>query len=226
MILEPLNIKCTATQCDDGLHCYRQKRRKAGRVSGPCRTCGVELVDWHRIHQRDLSDVANTFATMKTELVRHEYWHVDIDDEALNHARRKGRLKLQIDIDKRLRSSLAPAKDKLYRDGMQTPRKGRVIYYAQHATATCCRTCLEEWHGVPQDRDMTEEEIAYCTELIRLYIAERLPMLTDEGEKIPPRRRVDATENTQQVPHPMTEQQKIRAALEAKRKRRNDHVEN
>ena len=28
------------------------------------------------------------------------------------------------------------------RDGKQTPMKGHPVFIAQHATATCCRTCL------------------------------------------------------------------------------------
>ena len=43
---------------------------------------------------------------------------------------------------------LAPAAP--YRDGKQTPYRGHPVFVAQHATATCCRTCLERWHGIPQ----------------------------------------------------------------------------
>lgn len=225
MTLEPLKMTCTSTRCDDGLHCYRQKRRTPKGVSGPCRTCGADLVDWSRVHVRDLNDVANTFDAMRTELVRHEYWHKDIDDEAKNHALDTGWTKLLIDIDKRLRSKLAPAKHKIYRDGMQTPLDGKAIYYAQHATATCCRTCLEEWHGVPRDRDMTEEEIGYAAELIRLYIADRLPEITEDGKGSSSKRRSSKPKNADAPAQPLTERQKINAALEAKRQRRSRDAE-
>ncbi len=36
-------------------------------------------------------------------------------------------------------------------DGRQTPREGNTIFYAQHATASCCRTCIEYWHGIPKN---------------------------------------------------------------------------
>jgi hypothetical protein len=33
-------------------------------------------------------------------------------------------------------------------DGRQTPYRGHPVFVAQHATATCCRGCLEEWHRI------------------------------------------------------------------------------
>jgi Domain of unknown function (DUF4186) len=43
---------------------------------------------------------------------------------------------------------LAPAEPR--NDGKQTPYRGHPVFVAQHATATCCRTCLERWHGIPK----------------------------------------------------------------------------
>ncbi|MGQ0680283.1 MAG: DUF4186 family protein [Actinomycetota bacterium] len=37
-------------------------------------------------------------------------------------------------------SRLAPAEPR--NDGKQTPYRGHPVFIAQHATATCCRTCL------------------------------------------------------------------------------------
>lgn len=33
-------------------------------------------------------------------------------------------------------------------DGKQTPFKGHPIFISQHATATCCRSCIKKWHGI------------------------------------------------------------------------------
>jgi hypothetical protein len=57
--------------------------------------------------------------------------------------------------------------------------------YAQHATASCCRKCIEEWHGIHQGRELTEDEITYLATLAILYVDERLPFLTQAGEKVP-----------------------------------------
>ena len=184
--LEPLKITCTSSDCDNGLHCFKATRQmKASNETGACRTCGAQLVDWSRVHQNDVGDVENTFEALRLELIRHHFWHVPIDEKAVLHARRKGFLKLRSAARSRIRSSVGPAN--LPFDGRQTPMagSGNVIHYAQHATASCCRKCIEYWHNIPQKRALTEEEVEYLAQLVMLYIEDRLPQLTDEGEYIP-----------------------------------------
>ncbi len=185
--LEPLDIKCTSSDCDNDLHCFRRTRRMRPEQVGQCRSCGAELVNWERVRRRDVGDAAFTFAALKRELIRHHYWHKLIDEEAELHARRKGRIKLREAAAKRLRTSVGPAEP--FRDGRQTPTKSRVVYYAQHALACCCRTCLEYWHGIPKGTELTPQQIDYFTDLVMRYVDERMPALTEEGEKISPRRR-------------------------------------
>ena len=67
-------------------------------------------------------------------------------------------------IEKRL-APAAPAND-----GKQTPWRNHPVFVAQHATATCCRTCLEKWHAIPKGRELTEEERGYVVEVIRLWL--------------------------------------------------------
>lgn len=185
--LPPLAITCTSTDCEHDLHCYKQKKKRAtGRAGGPCRDCGADLVDWERVHARNINDVAHTFAALKTELIRHHYWHEPFDERAINHARRKGRTGMREAAENRLRTSVGPAQP--FRDGTQTPKDGNALFYAQHATATCCRTCLEVWYGIPKGRDLTDDELGYLTELVLLYVWERLPDLKEDGERVPTRR--------------------------------------
>jgi uncharacterized protein DUF4186 len=182
--LKPLKITCTSVDCEHGLHCFRQTQRLAsGTQAGHCRACGVALIDWSRVYQQDPADASYTFAALKYELIRHYFWHIEIDVKAVNHARRKGTLGLYAATEQRLRKAIGPAAPSF--DGRQTPCKGNVIYYAQHATASCCRKCVEEWHGIPQGRALTDAEIGYLTTLATLYIAERIPALTHDGEKVP-----------------------------------------
>src|SRR6516225_5575925 len=54
---------------------------------------------------------------------------------------------------------LAPANPA--NDGKQTPMRNHPVFVAQHATATCCRGCLEKWHSIPKGRALTDEEKAY-----------------------------------------------------------------
>ena len=182
--LKPLKITCTSTNCENNLHCFKAKRMKQKNEQGICRQCGADLVDWKRVHKRNLLDVKHTFGSLKKEYFRHYYWHKDIDLRAINHARRKGRILLKEAAERRIRKSVGPAEP--YRDGYQTSFEGNSIYYAQHATACCCRKCMEYWHNIPLGRDLTEKEVKYVTELVMLYIKEKLPTLTVEGEKVPP----------------------------------------
>ena len=39
-------------------------------------------------------------------------------------------------------------------DGKQTPMKGHPVFIAQHATATCCRGCIQKWHKMRPGRDL------------------------------------------------------------------------
>jgi hypothetical protein len=183
----PLDIKCTSTDCDNDLHCFKQLKKMTPDERGKCRACGVDLVDWKRLHRRDKSDAAHTFVALQHELIRHHFFHRPVDDVAMRHAQRKGRDALKEAARDRLSKYLAVAEPP--RDGYQTPLEGNAIYYAQHATATCCRTCLEYWHDIPKGRHLTPEEFDYCVTLVYLFLDEKLPDLVDEPVKVPPRRR-------------------------------------
>lgn len=63
---------------------------------------------------------------------------------------------------------LAPMKP--INDGKQTPMHGHPVFVAQHATATCCRSCLYKWHKIKNDHDLTNKEIEYVVNLIMDYI--------------------------------------------------------
>ena len=57
-----------------------------------------------------------------------------------------------------------------HKDGKQTPYRGHPVFVAQHATATCCRTCLERWHGLPKGRELSRAEQEYVVEVICRWI--------------------------------------------------------
>ena len=184
---EPLKISCTATDCENDLHCFKATRGMSKDERGKCRACSADLVDWKRVHKKSIKDAAYTFEALKNETIRHHFFHTPIDQHAINHARRKGRVKLAEAARSRVEKCLAPAEPK--RDGRQTPFAGNTIYYAQHATACCCRTCLEYWHDIPKGRPLTAAEIEYCSQLIDLFIDERLPNLENDPVRVPPIRK-------------------------------------
>lgn len=72
------------------------------------------------------------------------------------------------------------SKKDILNDGAQTPMKGHPVFIAQHATATCCRTCLEKWHGIEKNRDLTNQEINYVVMLILKWITKEYERRTNE----------------------------------------------
>lgn len=81
-------------------------------------------------------------------------------DEVMDHAYQF--------IDKRLSSSF------IENDGRQTPMRGHPVFIAQHATATCCRECIEKWHHIKKDKELTEDEKEYLVSVIMKWIDEEL----------------------------------------------------
>ena len=55
-------------------------------------------------------------------------------------------------------------------DGKQTPMRGHPVFIAQHATATCCRKCLQKWHGIGKGRPLNAEEIEFVAGLVVEWI--------------------------------------------------------
>ena len=55
-------------------------------------------------------------------------------------------------------------------DGKQTLMRGHPVFLAQHATACCCRGCLEKWHNIPAGKTLTEQEQAYIVDVLMDWI--------------------------------------------------------
>lgn len=87
----------------------------------------------------------------------------------LEYLRRKG-LPIVLEhaaafVEKRL-APAAPAND-----GRQTPMRHHPVFIAQHATATCCRGCLQKWHAIPKGRVLEEAEKRYILEVVETWLA-------------------------------------------------------
>jgi hypothetical protein len=67
-------------------------------------------------------------------------------------------------VSKRLAPAFIP------NDGKQTPYRGHPVFVAQHATACCCRGCLEKWHRIPIGRELTPEEQAYVVTVLERWL--------------------------------------------------------
>jgi len=59
-------------------------------------------------------------------------------------------------------------------DGKQTPMRGHPVFIAQHATATCCRGCIQKWHGIEKGRALNVEDVDFVLALIMGWIERQL----------------------------------------------------
>ncbi len=179
------------SECASGLHNYHKSKHHNAKGYPVCSACGVDVIDWERLHLRDIQDADYTISQLKTDLLRYAWWTKEFDQQAKNHALRKGLIALRTSALIRLRKSVGEVHEmrdgtrQPYRDGFQTPYSGNSIYYAQHALACCCRKCMKYWHGIPLGRDLTEEELAYFVDLVMLYIQSRIPEIQMSSVFVP-----------------------------------------
>ena len=82
----------------------------------------------------------------------------------LEYIKEKGLNKIHSHACDFIRDRVAPAVP--VNDGKQTPMYGHPVFIAQHATATCCRGCIEKWHKFPKGRALTKSEQEYLVSII------------------------------------------------------------
>ena len=107
---------------------------------------------------RDLDDV---FPALARSAFRAKF-RLDTADQA--YLRAKGLDVIAVHAADFVARRLAPAAPA--RDGRQTPWRGHPVFVAQHATATCCRGCLEKWHAIPRGRALDAAEQAHAVAAI------------------------------------------------------------
>ena len=73
-----------------------------------------------------------------------------------------------------IRMRLAPAV--ISNDGKQTPRHGHPVFTAQHATACCCRGCLQKWYGVPRGVALDTVRQEKIKNLLMAWIAREMEL--------------------------------------------------
>jgi len=71
-----------------------------------------------------------------------------------------------------IRTRLAPAE--IPNDGKQTPMRGHPVFVAQHATACCCRGCLEKWYRIKKGRPLTERQQEKIVNLLMAWIERQI----------------------------------------------------
>ena len=80
-------------------------------------------------------------------------FHLTAADRA--YVEEKGMETIRRHAEDFVRQKLAPAIPA--NDGKQTPMRGHPVFKAMHATASCCRGCLNKWYRVPLGVPLSEE---------------------------------------------------------------------
>jgi len=116
------------------------------------------MIDLDEIfHRLSRSSFRRKFRLAGRELAHLQTWGID-------HVMKQGAELIE--------QRLAPAQPK--NDGRQTPWRNHPIFVAQHATATCCRGCLEKIHGIRKGHELTEGEKDHVLAVIRRWLLEQL----------------------------------------------------
>ncbi len=97
----------------------------------------------------------------------------------LNYYKEKGVDVIQSHAYDFVRKKLAPRYPD--NDGAQTPMKNHPVFIAQHATATCCRGCLEKWHHISKGQELTKEQQNYVVALIMTWIKREVDVRSNKN---------------------------------------------
>lgn len=180
--VKPLAVSCHASHCgpkvarSERRHAFTSPLAELPGIGGSCRSCGTsDLVDWERLHRRDPTDLANVTVELRKELIRDNYWGEPLPARILRNAGRRTADQLARSATLTLRRALAVGH---VFEGRQTyfayNDKATIVHCAQHATATCCRACLETWLGIPRTHPLSADDLAYCAALVDSYVTARL----------------------------------------------------
>ena len=103
---------------------------------------------------------------------------IHLQGKELDYLRRKGMSQVLEHAAEFIEKRLVPASPA--NDGKQTPWHNHPVFVAQHATATCCRGCLQKWHQIPKGRALTAEEQKYIVEVIRSWLSKQESAATEK----------------------------------------------
>lgn len=171
--LEKVKVTCTSKDCDNDKHAYRPTRGGWKELSDEavCQGCGDAGVDMSIPRSRDLDDREAIFRELGREFIRDHYLNKPFDERARRLIRRYGMDGTRTRALGRLVSAIG--REPSVYDGRQTKFEGNVLFYAQHATATCCRKCAWYWYGIPREGEMGKADMEFCHGLVQSYLDRR-----------------------------------------------------
>src|SRR5262245_58273662 len=126
-----------------------------------------------------IRDTDRVFANLEKSPFRRRF-HLGVRERA--YLERKGPAEILEHARDFVMGRLAPANPA--NDGRQTPFRGHPVFVAQHATATCCRSCLAKWHGIAPGRPLDAREVEDIVAVLERWLQEEA-----RGERSPIRER-------------------------------------
>lgn len=112
-----------------------------------------------------LTDKLNSLSKSKFRSSFH------LKDKDKKYVKNKGIDKIRSHANDFINSKLAI---RLENDGKQTPMRGHPVFIAQHATATCCRGCIEKWYKIDKNKELTDKQKEFISDLIIKWIEEEM----------------------------------------------------
>jgi hypothetical protein len=116
-----------------------------------------------------MKDLDKLFAALAQSTFRSGF---QLRDKDLVYLQQKGLSTVLDHAEDFIAKRLAPSI--ISNDGKQTPMRGHPVFVAQHATACCCRGCLQKWHQIPQGSELTLAEQAYIVVVLERWLRIRL----------------------------------------------------
>ena len=116
-----------------------------------------------------MRDVEKLFAALEKSKFRSRF---ELEGREADYLRQKGLPVILEHARDFITKRLAPANPP--NDGRQTPMKNHPVFIAQHATAACCRNCLQKWHDIPKGRPLSQKEIDYVITVLERWLKNHL----------------------------------------------------
>lgn len=113
-----------------------------------------------------MRDMDEVFTSLNQSNFRRRF---RLRGKELEYLQRKGLPVVMEHAAEFIEKRLAPAHPA--NDGKQTPMRHHPAFVAQHATATCCRSCLEKWHGIAKGQELSADEIRYVLALLERWLS-------------------------------------------------------
>jgi exodeoxyribonuclease V alpha subunit len=117
------------------------------------------------VHPDASYEFTSLFARLSQSTFRSRFHLKEADKKYVSE---KGLQTIRLHARDIISKRLAP--EHIPNDGKQTPMRGHPVFLAQHATGCCCRGCLQKWHHIPMNRQLTEEEQRYIVAVLMSWI--------------------------------------------------------